>query len=169
MRFTAPEKADGVSKFNYMVDWWSLGVIMFELFHKSNPFDTFDSILNFRHLPSIYLRPDLSAQAKDLIQKLISIKDRRMGSGNCLNLINKKGIEEMKLHGFFKDFQWNNLRGQESPLTIKPNPYLELRGREYQEFLFPAELHAAKKMNYRSFNDWPFLNYTFRRYNDFKW
>ncbi len=46
---------------------------------------------------------DLSPEALDLIKKLLTDADHRLGAGD-------KGVPQLMAHPFFKGVDWNNLR-----------------------------------------------------------
>ena len=102
LQYIAPEILEG-SGYNESVDWWSLGVIMFEMITSKLPFRIKqDSQPN----PDIYKKNIIyptwmDETAKDLINKLLNINPLlRIGSG-----IN--GCDDIKKHEFFKDIDWN--------------------------------------------------------------
>jgi PAS domain S-box-containing protein len=110
--YVAPDiiKGDG---YNSTVDWWSFGVLLFELYYGKTPFkgktrsDTFKNITNAElEFPII---PAICNGFRDLIERLL-IKDskKRLGS--------KNGAEEIKLHPFFKDINWALVRNVQTPL-----------------------------------------------------
>ncbi|CAD8076112.1 unnamed protein product [Paramecium sonneborni] len=109
--YIAPEIIQGTSASNFSCDYWSLGIIMYELLCGIAPFndDTvekiFDNILNMKiEWPQIGEGDDcISQQAYDLMIKLLE--------PNFYNRIGHKSIEEIKNHHFFKGIYLFNLNG----------------------------------------------------------
>ncbi|KAJ8905725.1 hypothetical protein NDN08_002230 [Rhodosorus marinus] len=81
-------------------DWWSLGIIMFEMlvgyppFWSSSPASTCRKILGWKEHLKFPKDVDISPEAKDLIQRLICAPKDRLGR--------KKGRAEFEEHAFFK-------------------------------------------------------------------
>ncbi|CAD8067740.1 unnamed protein product [Paramecium primaurelia] len=136
--YIAPEIILGTSVSNFSSDYWSLGIIMYELLCGIAPFndDTvekiFDNILNMRiEWPQIGNEEEcISEQAYDLIVKLLEPDfNKRIGH---------KSIEEIKNHKFFKGIQWNRLLSK--PGLIIPELTCELKDTEkMQQFLKKLE------------------------------
>ncbi|SMN18406.1 similar to Saccharomyces cerevisiae YCR091W KIN82 Putative serine/threonine protein kinase implicated in the regulation of phospholipid asymmetry through the activation of phospholipid translocases (flippases) Lem3p-Dnf1p/Dnf2p [Maudiozyma saulgeensis] len=95
------------------VDWWTLGILLYEMLYGFTPFkgndinETFSNILkkNVKFPNNV----SVSRVCKDLIKKLL-IKDenKRLGS--------KKGAADLKSHPWFKKVAWSFLRNQPPPL-----------------------------------------------------
>ncbi|KAK9278822.1 hypothetical protein L1049_028401 [Liquidambar formosana] len=92
-------------------DWWSVGVILFELivgippFNAEHPQIIFDNILN-RKIPWPGVPEEMSAEAQDLIDRLLTEDPhQRLGA---------KGASEVKQHVFFKDINWDTLARQKA-------------------------------------------------------
>ncbi|XP_043695761.1 probable serine/threonine protein kinase IREH1 isoform X2 [Telopea speciosissima] len=92
-------------------DWWSVGVILFELivgippFNAEHPQTIFDNILN-RKIPWPRVPEEMSLEAEDLIDRLLTEDpNQRLGA---------KGASEVKQHAFFKDINWDTLARQKA-------------------------------------------------------
>ncbi|XP_003214457.4 ribosomal protein S6 kinase alpha-5 [Anolis carolinensis] len=102
------------------VDWWSLGVLTYELLTGASPF-TVDGERNSqtdisrRILKSEPPYPqEITNLAKDFIQCLL-IKDpkKRLGCG-------QGGADEVKQHPFFQTINWNDLAAKKVTAPFKP-------------------------------------------------
>jgi len=105
--------------YNHTVDYWSLGVIMFELFYGITPFnsDTTEEALQKLTCWKDYLvQPEpveadelpISDSGWDLITRLICEPPKRIG---------RVSIEEIMQHSWFKGFDWENLLNNEPPFV----------------------------------------------------
>ncbi|XP_077179600.1 ribosomal protein S6 kinase alpha-5 isoform X2 [Paroedura picta] len=102
------------------VDWWSLGVLMYELLTGASPF-TVDGERNSqteisrRILKSEPPYPEeMSILAKDVIQRLLT-KDpkKRLGCSSS-------GADEIKQHPFFQKINWDDMAAKKVPAPFKP-------------------------------------------------
>eukprot|EP01104_Vermistella_antarctica_P008113 TRINITY_DN2029_c0_g1_i1.p1 TRINITY_DN2029_c0_g1~~TRINITY_DN2029_c0_g1_i1.p1 ORF type:complete len:513 (+),score=151.78 TRINITY_DN2029_c0_g1_i1:170-1708(+) len=95
-------------------DWWSVGVIMFEMlvgyppFCSETPTETYRKIMNWREAIRIPPDADLSDEATDLIMRLLSDQSERIG---------RNGVEDIKAHPFFKGVDWNDIRLCKAPFV----------------------------------------------------
>ncbi|KAK1409992.1 hypothetical protein QVD17_36524 [Tagetes erecta] len=99
------------------VDWWTLGVFIFELFYGFTPFRGVDNELTLANIVARALEfpkePVVPATAKDLISQLL-VKDpaRRLGS--------MMGASAIKQHAFFDGVNWALLRCMTPPYVPPP-------------------------------------------------
>ncbi|KAF5726560.1 putative AGC [Tripterygium wilfordii] len=107
--YVAPEIVSG-NGHDFAVDWWSLGVVLYEMLYGTTPFkssnrnDTFCRILK--------KQPDLVGEAtplRDLIRKLLE-KDPNQ----------RIGLDGIKAHDFFRGVDWDSV------LQISRPPYIPL-------------------------------------------
>lgn len=110
--YIAPEVIKGKGHTS-AVDWWTLGIFIYEMLYGTTPFKGKDRKMTFGNILKKEVRfPDsrnVSSQCKGLIRKLL-IKDesKRLGS--------KMGASDIKNHPFFKNTQWALLRNQKPPM-----------------------------------------------------
>ncbi len=99
-------------------DWWSYGIIIYELLFGIPPFFAEDENNLKEQIKKYELRfpktPSVSKQAKDLIKKLL-IKNPANRLGHA------KGFEEIKKHEFFKGLNFDNLINKKIAPEYKPN------------------------------------------------
>ncbi|KAJ0977059.1 hypothetical protein J5N97_012533 [Dioscorea zingiberensis] len=92
-------------------DWWSVGVILYELlvgippFNAEHPQKIFDNIMN-RDIPWPRVPEEMSCEAHDLIDKLLI--------GNPVQRLGATGAGEVKRHPFFANINWDMLARQKA-------------------------------------------------------
>lgn len=104
------------------VDWWSLGVLLYELIYNKLPF--YDEDVQAMYIKTIIEKvsfpafPPISDVCKNFIRKLLMKSPRkRLGSeADTLEIMN---------HSFFSKFNWFKLLGK----SLKP-PYSPIRDNE---------------------------------------
>eukprot|EP00794_Sanderia_malayensis_P016849 gene16850-18548_t len=101
------------------VDWWSLGVCLYEFltgippFNDETPEKVFQHILN-RDLMWPGGDESLSSDAVDVINTILTLKSRE-----------RPGAIEIKLHAFFADVNWSNLHKEKAPFIPSPDDALD--------------------------------------------
>ncbi|XP_054824042.1 probable serine/threonine protein kinase IREH1 isoform X2 [Prosopis cineraria] len=119
--YLAPEILLGTGH-GYTADWWSVGVILFELlvgippFNAEHPQMIFDNILN-RNIPWPRVPEEMSPEAQDLIDRLLTEDpNQRLGA---------RGASEVKQHIFFKDINWDTLARQKAAFVPSSDSALD--------------------------------------------
>ncbi|KAL2455007.1 putative serine/threonine protein kinase IRE4 [Forsythia ovata] len=118
--YLAPEILLG-TEHGYAADWWSVGIVLFELITGIPPFTSehpeiiFDRILN-RKIPWPSIPSEMSFEAQDLIDRfLVHDPNQRLGA---------KGASEVKSHQFFTGVDWDNLALQKVRIQALTFPYI---------------------------------------------
>ncbi|PIN25409.1 putative serine/threonine protein kinase [Handroanthus impetiginosus] len=111
--YLAPEIVSGEGH-GSAVDWWTLGIFIYELFYGVTPFRGMDHEITLANIVARALEfpkePAVPSSAKDLISQLL-VKDpgRRMGS--------TMGASAIKHHPFFQGVNWALLRCTSPPFV----------------------------------------------------
>ncbi|XP_029102307.1 serine/threonine-protein kinase greatwall [Scleropages formosus] len=112
--YLAPELLLG--KFHdFMVDWWALGVCLFEFLTGVPPFNdetpqlVFQNILN-RDIPWPDGEEELSANSRNAIEILLT-----------MDMTKRAGLKELKQHTLFEGLDWDNLQNQPMPFIPQPD------------------------------------------------
>eukprot|EP00795_Rhopilema_esculentum_P005180 gene5180-313_t len=99
---------------DFAADYWSLGILIFELmtgnppFNGEDPMNTYNFIL--RGIEALDFPPVVTRTAKHLIKKLCRYEpSERLGA-------QKNGIEDIRNHKWFQGFHWHGLLEK----TLKP-------------------------------------------------
>lgn len=115
---------------NKAVDWWALGILVFEMlagyppFFDDNPFGIYEKILSGK----IDWPRQVEPVAKDLIKKLL-VQDRTKRLGNM-----KNGAEDVKRHRLFKGIDWEEVYQRKLKPPILPNVGHEGDSRNYDDY-----------------------------------
>ncbi|XP_042190056.1 ribosomal protein S6 kinase alpha-3 isoform X2 [Callorhinchus milii] len=118
---------------SHSADWWSFGVLMFEMLTGSLPFqgkdrkETMTMIVKAKLGMPQFLSPDSQSLLRMLFKRN---PGNRLGAG-------PDGVEEIKRHPFFSTIDWNKLCRRE----IHP-PFKPASGRPEDTFYFDPEFTA---------------------------
>ncbi|XP_065068063.1 serine/threonine-protein kinase N2-like isoform X2 [Rhopilema esculentum] len=113
--FLAPEVLTETS-YTRAVDWWGLGVLIFEMLVGESPFpgddeeEVFDSIVNDEVRYPRFLSNEAIALMRRLLRKN---PDRRLGSS-------PRDAEDIKKQPFFRDLRWDDLLNRRVKPPFKP-------------------------------------------------
>ncbi|TPX32057.1 hypothetical protein SmJEL517_g04763 [Synchytrium microbalum] len=153
--YIAPEVLLGEG-YDKRCDWWSLGVIIYEMLYGFPPFcsknrqHTKVKIVNWRQTLRFPSKPVVSREAQDLIEHLICDMDSRYGGviipipagGDGLSrLLGPGDANDIKTHPWFRDIDWDGLRTARPP--FRPNLSREDDTKHFDEI---DEDEVAKKM-----------------------
>lgn len=114
--YLAPEIVSGEGHGN-AVDWWTLGIFIYELFYGVTPFRGKEHEFTLANIVAHGLEfpsePVVAASAKDLMSQLLN-KDPTKRMGSTL------GATAIKHHPFFERVNWALLRCTKPPFVPKP-------------------------------------------------
>jgi serine/threonine kinase 38 len=134
-------------------DWWSLGVIMYEClvgyppFYADDPMSTCRKIVNWKKTLVFPEEAHLSAEAMDLITKLITDSSKRLT------------FEEIKVHRYFKGIDWANIR--KTKAAIVPTVTNEIDTQNFDKFEEQQDADDDTTKQAEANNQ--FIGYTFAR------
>lgn len=122
--YMAPEIIDGVG-YGSSVDWWTLGILMYEMlygvppFHGSTQQEIFKKIKKGDVKFPAHPRCSISKNCKSLIRKLLEKKPKkRLGFKDCSTI---------KEHPFFKVMPWSSMESQTPPIVPDLDGPLDFR------------------------------------------
>ena len=146
------------------IDWWSLGVIMFEMmigyppFYSDSSTETCKKIINWESNLEIRSEANISKEAIDILKKLINDPEKRLG---------RNGAEEVKQHPFFKNVDWKHVKETMIPPFIPElkNIFDTKYFDEYEETEPFYPINKDKSNKYQK-KDMCFVDFTYNREND---
>jgi protein kinase A len=119
--YLAPEVIKNIG-YSYSVDWWALGILIYEMssgkppFASEDPMKIFEKIMNAR----VKYPTSFNTQLKDIIRQFLNPNwNNRLGS-------NDGGMEAVRNHDWFKDISWEQLFFKKIPAPYVP----EIKGIE---------------------------------------
>ena len=166
--YIAPE-VFGKNGYGPEVDWWSVGIILYEMLIGFAPFfselsdvqkaqkETIQKIIHFKETFKFHEKyVKISNEAKDLIKKFITVPENRLG---------RNGIDEIKKHPFFKGFDWDNILKLEPPFVPKLSSptdikYFDKIEENKNEPFYPVE---HNKINSTNSNDNKYFGFTYNK------
>lgn len=112
--YLAPELLLGQG-YTKTVDWWTLGVLLYEMLTGLPPFYDENTNEMYRKIlqDPLQFPADIDRDAKSILTRLLDRDPaRRLGSG---------GASEIKAHRFFETIDWKRLLQKKIQPTFRPN------------------------------------------------
>ena len=158
--YIAPE-VFGQNGYGQEVDWWSIGVMFFEMvvgyppFFSENPSETCKKIIKWKENFAIPEDAELSPEAENLILKMVAPAEIRLGV---------HGVEEIMRHPFFKGVDWNNIRKSKAPFI--PEIKNDYDTKYFDTFPEEEPFYPPISGNNKQRKDVNYAGYTFNRDNE---
>ncbi|OMP03064.1 hypothetical protein CCACVL1_02591 [Corchorus capsularis] len=152
-------------------DWWSLGAIMYEMlvgyppFYSDDPMSTCRKIVNWKNHLKFPEEAGLSAEAKDVISKLLCSVNQRLGSN---------GAGEIKEHPWFQGVDWERIYQMDAAFIPEVNDELDTQNFEKfdeSENPSPTTSKTGPWRKMLSSKDINFVGYTYKNFeivNDYQ-
>lgn len=140
------------------VDWWSLGVIMYECLIGYAPFcsdtntETYHKIMSWQTTLEFPVETPITNEARSLIQSLCCHSRDRLG---------KESVDEIKKHSFFNNVDWLTFRDRPAAIRIDVRGLTDTSN--FDEFP-PIDRNTEPEDETPSDKDWVFINYTYKRF-----
>ncbi|KAI5309918.1 Serine/threonine-protein kinase, partial [Ascosphaera atra] len=143
--YLAPEVLLDDQGYTKMVDFWSLGVLVFEMCCGWSPFyaeDTQQMYKNIAFGKVRFPRDALSTEGRNFVKGLLNRNPKhRMGATN--------DALELMAHPFFDDVDWEALEKKDVPPPFKPKLASEM-DTSYFDPEFTTAMDQAKSLNARA-------------------
>lgn len=146
-------------------DWWSLGVIMYEMligyppFCSETPQETYRKVMNYKETLIFPPEVPISDEAKDLIHGFCREMDTRIGGLNG-------DFDEVKGHSFFNGVDWEHIRERPAAIPVQVKSIDDTSNfDEFPDVDLKIPSAPSKEPSSGMANkDWVFINYTFKRF-----
>jgi len=139
-------------------DWWSLGVILFEMligyppFCSETPQETYRKVMNWKTTLEFPPFPPISEKAVQTIQRFCSEREERVQS-----------VEDLKSLAWLEGVDWTHIRERPAATPVQVSSIDDTSN--FDEFPEVAlEIAAPASESGQPYKDWVFINYTFKRF-----
>merc|ERR1712142_15300 len=163
--YIAPE-VFSKSGYDSRCDWWSLGVILYEMlygyppFSCENPMETYNKIINWETNLEFPADTPISQNARGTILSLLATMETRV-----------KNLEDITNLPWFSMVDWKNLRERPAAIPVQVKsiddtsyfdsfPEVTLDIKPQQQHME----HSTDTGSTQQAKDWMFWNYTFKRF-----
>ena len=142
--YMSPEVILG-KDYNYKVDYWSVGIILYEIFYGSTPFGSTTRDINKIYKEILENKPFLTSDPKNkILNNLIS------------SLLSKKPssriscFKDIKNHDFFKEFDFEKLLNLNYIAPYIPNEFINKNEDEFLKNEFTPLINFIKNCIYQN-------------------
>ncbi|XP_064480682.1 serine/threonine-protein kinase tricornered-like isoform X2 [Ornithodoros turicata] len=148
-------------------DWWSLGVIMYEMligyppFCSETPHETYRKVMNWRETLIFPPEIPISEEARLLVQGFCCEAEKRVGS--------QGGLAHIRQQAFFHGVDWEHIRERPAAIPVEVKSIDDTSN--FDDFpdvdlKIPCAPPATpnKENSEVGSKDWVFINYTFKRF-----
>uniref|UniRef100_A0A1B0GC63 non-specific serine/threonine protein kinase n=1 Tax=Glossina morsitans morsitans TaxID=37546 RepID=A0A1B0GC63_GLOMM len=132
VEYLAPEMIKGEA-YGFAIDWWSIGVVTYELLTGRSPFVVAENANSQRDIKERIKKMDpefprtLGKTTKDFILGMLKKDPKKRLNGN------KKCAEDIKSHPFFHGINWNDLQNKRLKAPFQPQLISEEDTRNFSE------------------------------------
>jgi len=156
--YIAPE-VFGDEGYDKSCDWWSLGVIMFEMligyppFCSETPEETYMKIRNWKMFLRVPAEIPISRSTFGTISNFCNDKDKRIHK-----------LDDIKKINWFHGVDWVHIRERPAAISVKVQSIDDTSNfDDFPDVDLKIPL-ASNGSTGEPFKDWAFLNYTFKRF-----
>ncbi|WAR01895.1 CTRO-like protein [Mya arenaria] len=150
--------SDTVNTYGREVDWWSLGVCMYEMLFGKTPFTdesgsmvaTYSNIMNYKACLKYPSSPFISSEAKSLMGGLLQDTNKRLD------------YAAIRKHPFFKLTNWDRIRIETPPFVPQLQGLDDTSNfEEFEKIKSPPLFDDHKNEKEFSGKDLPFVGFTY--------
>ncbi|XP_052800201.1 citron rho-interacting kinase-like isoform X2 [Mya arenaria] len=150
--------SDTVNTYGREVDWWSLGVCMYEMLFGKTPFTdesgsmvaTYSNIMNYKACLKYPSSPFISSEAKSLMGGLLQDTNKRLD------------YAAIRKHPFFKLTNWDRIRTETPPFVPQLQGLDDTSNfEEFEKIKSPPLFDDHKNEKEFSGKDLPFVGFTY--------
>ncbi|KRZ85044.1 cAMP-dependent protein kinase catalytic subunit, partial [Trichinella sp. T8] len=151
--YLAPEIVTGKG-YNQAVDWWSLGILIYEMLSGKTPFEAPTAIELYQNIVygDFKFTRQFERGARDIIRKFLRVeKSKRLGN-------TKEGILAVKNHRWFVSVNWDLVAHRRLQPPINPKVSHDGDAGNYHEYeeIDLNEFKESSDEDMRHFVDWDY-------------